>query len=169
MRRERVFIFIFILWLLAACQNDVPLDPDMLPANYDYAGGAYPNPVTLKGVTLRIEEARVMSADPGLKPGYVYVVVRMDLVNQSGQTVNAAEFSLIDEYLNLYKSWQTSVPFSQELTAMPATIGPNQVAEGEQVFLVPAAALQANLRLRWESAVMQSRIDLALNPLNMAP
>lgn len=166
MKQKRLIILMLFGLLLAACRNSNPINPDLLPANYNYAGGSFPNPITLNGVTVRIEEPRVEVADANLKQGYVYLVVHVRVSNQSSESVNASEFRLIDEYLNLYESWQTSVPFADGLTPMPQIIAAGQTAEGEHVFLLPAAALQANLRLRWQSAVHQSRIDLSLGTLS---
>lgn len=165
MRRKSFLILFVALFAFVACQPSEPINPDALPANYDYAAGAYPNPVTLNGVNVRVDQARVVPPDTSLASGYLYVVVTINVTNQSSQSVSATEFRLIDEYLNLYESWQTSVPFGQELTPMPEAIGPNQSASGDQVFIVPAPALQANLRLRWQSGVHESRIDLSLGPL----
>ncbi len=165
MKRTSILVLVAALWVLAACQSRELYNPDILPADYDYAAGAYPNPVTLNGVTVRINKARVVNPDQNLKPGYIYVVVDVNVSNQSGTSVNATEFRLIDEYLNLYESWQTSVPFGRDLTAMSEVIGPDRSSEGAQVFLIPASALQANLRLRWQSAGHQSRVDLALGSL----
>src|SRR5690606_30956790 len=109
----------FTLLLLAACRSNNTIDPDLLPTDYNYAGGSYPNPITLNGVTIRIEEPRIEAADENLKSGYVYLVVHVRVSNQSNESVNASEFRLIDEYLNLYESWQTSVPFAEGLTSMP--------------------------------------------------
>jgi len=160
-KRPTLFMLLMVLWLLAGCQPEAPLNPDVLPADYDYAAGSYPDPVTLNGITLRINQARVVAPDASLIPGYVYVVVNIGIANQSNLSVQASEFQLIDEYLNLYESWQISVPFGQELTAVPQTIGPGDTIQGDHAFLVPAPALQASLRLRWQSPALQSRIDPA--------
>ncbi|HRQ37471.1 MAG TPA: DUF4352 domain-containing protein [Chloroflexota bacterium] len=169
MKRSTLFIFFALLFWFVACQPQEEVNPDKLPANYDYAAGDASKSVTLKGVTIQVDETSTRPGneppDQALKPGYVYVVVKMTITNQSQKSVLATEFRLIDEYLNLYESWQTSAPFSRELTALPAEIGPGQSATGEQVFIVPQAALSANLRLRWQSGVQESRIDLSLGQL----
>lgn len=171
MKRSTLFIFLTLLIIFVACQPREEVNPDKLPANYDYAAGDASKSVTLKGVTIQVDETSTRSgdasADQPLKPGYVYVVVKMTITNQSQKSVLATEFRLIDEYLNLYESWQTSAPFSRDLTALPAEIGPGQSATGEQVFIVPQPALSANLRLRWQSGVHESRIDLSLGQLPM--
>lgn len=170
MKRSTLFIFFALLFWFVACQPDEEVNPDTLPANFDYAAGDASRSVTLKGVTIQVDEASTRPgsepADQALKnPGYVYVVVKMTITNQSQKSVLATEFRLIDEYLNLYESWQTSAPFSRDLTALPAEIGPGQSATGEQVFIVPDPALNASLRLRWQSGVHESRIDLSLGQL----
>ncbi len=169
MKRSTLFIFLAILFLFVACQPEEEVDPDTLPANYDYAAGDASESVTLNGVTIQVDETSTRSgnepADQPLKPGYVYVVVKMTITNQSQKPVLATDFRLIDEYLNLYESWQTSAPFANELTPLPAEIAPGQSATGDQVFIVPQAALSASLRLRWQSSVHESRIDLSLGQL----
>ncbi len=169
MKRSTLFIFLTFLIMFVACQPREEVNPDKLPANYDYAAGDASKSVTLKGVTIQVDEVSTrpgnISAEDPLKPGYVYVVVKMTITNQSQKSVLATEFRLIDEYLNLYESWQTSAPFSRDLTALPAEIGAGQSATGEQVFIVPQPALSANLRLRWQSGVHESRIDLSLGQL----
>lgn len=166
MKRSTLFIFLTLLIWFVACQPEEEINPDVLPANYDYAAGNASDPVTLKGVTVQVDETGTRpgnsSSDNPLKPGYSYVVVKMTVTNQSQKSVLATEFRLIDEYLNLYESWQTSAPFSNDLTPLPAEIEPGQSATGEQVFIVPDPSLNANLRLRWQSGVQESRIDLSL-------
>lgn len=169
MKRSTLFIFFALLFWFVACQPDEEVNPDTLPANFDYAAGDASRSVTLKGVTIQVDEASTrpgnVPEDDQLLTDYVYVVVKMTITNQSQQSVLATEFRLIDEYLNLYESWQTSAPFANELTPLPAEIGPGQSATGEQVFIVPDPALSASLRLRWQSGVHESRIDLSLGQL----
>lgn len=167
MKLKSLFILITALIILPACQGDAPVNPDVLPTDFDYAAGDFPHAVTLNNVSIDVKEARVVPPDPELVPGYVYVVLTISITNRSERSVRADEFNLLDEYINLYESWQTNVSFGHELTAMPDQIGPGQAAEGNQVFIVPSPALQANMRVRWQSAALESRIDLFLGELSL--
>ncbi|MCP4362892.1 MAG: hypothetical protein GY796_33220 [Chloroflexi bacterium] len=166
MKRVSIFTLIVALFIFAACQSGDPYNPDVLPANYDYAAGATPHSVILNGVTIKVENAHIVPGDANLIAGYVYVIMTIEVFNQSDKSVSATEFRLIDRYLNVYESWQTNGPANQSLTPMPKVIGPGQTTQGEHVFILPTPVLQADLRLRWESPVHESRIDLSLGPLS---
>ena len=92
----------------------------------------------------------------------------MNLTNQNETPVSSRDFTLVDEYLNEYESWQTNVAFGSALQAMPELIDQNNTVSSNHVFIVPAASLQANLKLRWDSPRTLSRIDVALGDLAMA-
>ena len=72
---------------------------------------------------------------------------------------------MLDEYLNEYYSWQTDVPFADSLQAMPEFINPNEATTGQQVFIVPSATLNANMKVRWQSIPHLSRIDVSVGPI----
>jgi hypothetical protein len=160
---------IWAAFLLTACSSASFSDPDALPEDYDYASGDRAIAVTLNNVVLQVENVQAIQGDVSLVPGYVYVVVTISVSNQSSEPVSAMDFQLVDEYLNLYTSWQNNAPFAAQLTAMPVEVGPGQSATGDQVFLAPVSALQANLKLRWESAAHQSRIDIRLGNMAVTP
>lgn len=162
MKLKNIFTLVVAFILFAACQGDDPVNPDALPADFDYAAGDYPHAVTLNNVSIDVRDTRVVQPNTDIVPGYVYIVSTINVTNRSEQPVRADEFNLLDEYINLYESWQTNVSFGHELTPMPETIESSQAAEGDQVFIVPASALQANMRLRWQSSPHESRIDLFL-------
>jgi hypothetical protein len=88
------------------------------------------------------------------------------VTNQNETAVSSRHFTLVDEYLNEYESWQTNVAFGSALKTMPETIEQGQTTSANHVFIVPAAALQANLKLRWDSPLALSRIDVALGNLS---
>lgn len=165
MNRHTLIVLLAVLLGFAACGSQEPANPDMLPAEFDYAAGNYPYSVTLNQVTVQVESTQVIPSDGNLKPGYVYVVVTARVTNQSEDVVNSSEFRLIDEYLNWYESWQTNVSFGHELTALPIMISNGESVVGDQVFITPESTLAAGLNFRWQSAELQSRIDIALGSL----
>ena len=77
----------------------------------------------------------------------------------------STQFSMRDQYLNQYQSWQTNVSFASSLQAMPEFVGTNQSTTGQQVFIVPEAALKANMLVRWQSIPHESRIDISVGEL----
>jgi hypothetical protein len=73
--------------------------------------------------------------------------------------------TLVDNHNNIYVSWQEPLPYEAQLTPMPLSVDTGEGVTGNLVFIVPKAATQDNLRLRWESASHESRIDVFLGPL----
>jgi hypothetical protein len=154
------------LFVLVGCGGDDAAIPvEMQMGDFDFAAGNRNFQVALNGVILQINEVQVIAGDDAVVPGYVYVVPRILVTNQSDQLVAATEFMLVDEYLNLYESWQTNVSFGESLSAMPAVIRRGEATAGDHVFIVPASALRANLKMRWESSNHQSRIEITLGDL----
>lgn len=164
-------LFGSLLWTsLGACsQEDPAIQNEMQVGDFDYAAGNRSFQVALNGVVLQINQVDVLPGDTNVAAGYVYVVPRINVTNQSETPVTATEFMLVDEYLNQYKSWQTNVSFYENLTPMPAAIVNGDALAGDHVFIVPAAALQSNLKVRWESSNHQSRIEISLGNLAVAP
>jgi hypothetical protein len=107
----------------------------------------------------------VYASDGNIAAGYVYVVPTVNVTNQNEIAVSNRNFTLVDEYLNEYESWQTNVAFGSALQTMPELVDQGESVSSNHVFIVPAASLQANLKLRWDSPLTLSRIDIALGDL----
>lgn len=164
--RSVLFLAVTLL-TLAACA-DAPPTPEALPTDYNYAAGELNFSVALGGVVVQVTDVQVYASDGNIASGYVYVVPTVNVTNQNDTAVSSRDFTLVDEYLNEYESWQTNVAFGSALKTMPESIERGQSASSNHVFIVPAASLQANLKLRWDSHITLSRIDIALGDLGGA-
>ena len=164
MKLRSVLIFAVLTIILTACAQEEPL-VEALPTDYNYAAGELNFSVALGGVVVQVTEVEVFASDGNIASGFVYVVPTVSVTNQSETAVSNRDFTLVDEYLNEYESWQTNVAFGSALQTMPEEIGLGKNASANHVFIVPAAALQANLKMRWDSPVTLSRIDVSLGDL----
>ncbi|MCA9918058.1 MAG: hypothetical protein KC445_08905 [Anaerolineales bacterium] len=165
--RSLLFLAIMLL-TLAACSADATPAPEALPTDYNYAAGEVNFSVALSGVVIQVTDVEVYASDGNIASGYVYVVPTVSVTNQNDTAVSNRDFTLVDEYLNEYESWQTNVGFGAALQAMPDTVKTGETVTANHVFIVPSASLQANLKLRWDSPVTLSRIDVALGDLGVA-
>ncbi len=165
MKLRSVLFLAMMLLTLAACAEEPPA-PEALPTDYNYASGVLNSSVALGGVVIQITDVQVYASDGNIAAGYVYVVPTVNVTNQNETAVSSRDFTLVDEYLNEYESWQTNVAFGSALNAMPDAVAQGENASSNHVFIVPAASLQANLKLRWDSPVTLSRIDVALGDLS---
>jgi hypothetical protein len=138
---------------------------ETLPTDYNYAAGELNFSVALSGVVIQVTDVQVYASDGNIASGYVYVVPTVQVTNQNETAVSNRDFTLVDEYLNEYESWQTNVAFGSQLLTMPEAIERGQTVSANHVFIVPAASLQANLKLRWDSPMTLSRIDVSLGNL----
>lgn len=112
---------------------------------------------TPAGLLITVHEPRT---EPSLSDGYVNVIVKIEVENQGRDTV-PKNFVLIDEWSNEYQSWDT-IPVDG-LSALPFFIERDQVVSGAEVFIVPEAALDGNLRLIWLVERYNERIDVQLS------
>ena len=160
-----VLFLAVILLILAACAEAEPV-PEALPTDYNYAAGELNFSVALSGVVIQVTDVEVYASDGNIASGYVYVVPTVNVTNQNESPVSSRDFTLVDEYLNEYESWQTNVAFGSALKSMPDLVEQNDTVSSNHVFIVPAASLQANLKLRWDSPLTLSRIDVALGDLS---
>lgn len=167
MKLRSVLLLAVMLLLLAACGEAQPV-PEALPTDYNYAAGEINFSVALSGVVIQVTDVQVYASDGNIAQGYVYVVPTVSVTNQNETAVSSRDFSLVDEYLNEFESWQTNVAFGAALQTMPDSIATGDTVTANHVFIVPAASLQANLKLRWDSPVTLSRIDVALGDLSTA-
>ena len=164
MKLRSVLFLAVMLLFIAVCSEAQPV-PEALPTDYNYAAGELNFSVALSGVVIQVTDVEVYASDGNIASGYVYVVPTVNVTNQNETAVSNRDFSLVDEYLNEYESWQTNVAFGSALQTMPDSITQGNNASANHVFIVPAAALQANLKLRWDSPVTLSRIDISLGDL----
>jgi hypothetical protein len=161
--RSVLFLAVMLL-ILAACAEEPPV-PEALPTDYNYAAGELNFSVALNGVVIQVTDVEVYASDGNIAAGYVYVVPTVNVTNQNEIAVSNRNFTLVDEYLNEYESWQTNVAFGSALQTMPELVDQGESVSSNHVFIVPAASLQANLKLRWDSPLTLSRIDIALGDL----
>lgn len=165
MKLRSVLFLAMMLLTLVACSQETTV-PEALPTDYNYAAGELSFSVALSGVVVQVTDVEVYASDGNIASGYVYVVPTVNVTNQNETAVSSRDFTLVDEYLNEYESWQTNVAFGSALEAMPEEIKQGETVSSNHVFIVPAASLQANLKLRWDSPVTLSRIDVALGNLS---
>ncbi len=165
MKFRSLFAFLVVSLLLNGCglvSRNADTGTDAAP-NYDYASGGQDFSVLLKGVGMQVES---VIPRPAERAGYTYLVLTVSLVNESKNPVVPGSFVLVDDVSNQYASQQTNVPFGSELTGLPLAVNKgDEGVTGHIVFEVPNSALQANLRLRWESDAHQSRIEIFLGAL----
>ena len=168
MKIKIVLALIVVSLILAACNtNNAQLEEEFPHEGFSYAAGEITFPITVNGVVIQVTGVQVFPGDDDVHAGYVYVVPTINITNRSDEPVFANQFSMRDEYFNEYQSWQTNVSFANQLQAMPEYVNTNQTTTGQQVFLVPEPALKANMLLRWQSLVHESRIDVAVGELSL--
>lgn len=164
--KVRSALFFAVMTLLLMACREAELAPQALPTDYNYAAGEMNFSVALSGVVIQVTDVQVYASDGNIASGYVYVVPKVQVTNQNETAVSSRDFTLVDEYLNEYESWQTNVAFGSQLLTMPESVSQGETISANHVFIVPAAALQANLKLRWNSPLTLSRIDVALGNLS---
>ncbi|VAW41565.1 hypothetical protein MNBD_CHLOROFLEXI01-2139 [hydrothermal vent metagenome] len=164
MKVRSVLFFAVMTFMLIACREAQPV-PEALLTDYNYAAGEMNFSVALSGVVVQVTDVQVYASDGNIASGYVYVVPAVQVTNQNETAVSSRDFSLVDEYLNEFESWQTNVAFGSQLLTMPEAVKQGETVSANHVFIVPAAALQANLKLRWDSPITLSRIDVSLGNL----
>lgn len=166
MKIKSILTIMSLALFLSACNpaND-ELTAEFPPENFGFAAGEMNFPVSVNGVVIQVTEVQIFARDENITEGYVYVVPTINVTNRSDEPVLSTQFSMRDQYLNQYQSWQTNVSFADSLQAMPDFVGTNQSAMGQQVFIVPEAALKANMLVRWQSLPHESRIDISVGEL----
>ncbi len=133
---------------------------------YDYASGQLNFSVLLNGVGIEVNRIDLRPKDDDATiNGYTYVILTTSIVNESENPVVPGNFVLVDQSGNQYVSKQTNVPFADLLQRLPLAVDTSDSVSGHQVFEVPNSALGANLRMRWESALHESQIEIFLGPL----
>jgi hypothetical protein len=163
--KSLIALIAFTFILIACTPNNTNLTEDFPPENFGYAAGEKNFPVSVNGVVVQVTDIQVYAGDENIIEGYVYVVPTISVTNRSKEPVLSTQFSMLDQYINEYQSWQTNVSFASSLQAMPEYINTNEVTTGQQVFIVPAATLNANMLVRWQSIIHESRIDISVGEL----
>lgn len=132
----------------------------------DFAQGVYGFASELKGVWIQVDNVQTISAAGDGKPGFIYVVLTLSIENRSEESLIPASIILVDQFENAYPSQQDgSASFSNQLVTMPLSLQPGESVTGNELYLVPESALNADLRMRWESPIHNSRIDILLGAL----
>lgn len=167
MKYPRFIIIIFVVLLtLSACNTnqDANVDDDAA-AEYNYAAGSLKYPVLLNGVGIQVSTAGLLAVEDESNDEYVHVVLTLTITNQSDADIVPPTMTLVDEHDNIYQSWQSPLPYEDQLSRLPLSVPPGESGTGNLVFTVPQPAIKDNLRLRWESPFHQSRIDVFLGPI----
>jgi hypothetical protein len=167
-RLSRLLFILLMSVALVGCGLRRETATSSLPSGdyTNYAAGELQFPVALNGVVVQVNSVRVRPWDSSIAPGYVYIITTLNVTNQSENVVSATDFALVDEYLNVYESWQTNVSFGRDLDTMPEVVERGESVSSHHVFIVPQSTLQANLKMRWESGTHESRIDVSLGDLD---
>ncbi|KAA3658578.1 MAG: hypothetical protein DWQ04_24680 [Chloroflexi bacterium] len=164
MKFRSLFFILVVSLLLSGCGllgNNADTG-ESITQDYDYASGGQNFSVLLNGVGMKIDSVIPRS---GARVGYTYLVLTVELVNQSSNPIVPETFVLVDDASNKYAS-QKNLAFESELTRLPLFVNKgDEGVTGHIIFEVPNAALQADLRLRWESESHKSRIDIFLGAL----
>ncbi|MBE2222512.1 MAG: hypothetical protein IAF02_13275 [Anaerolineae bacterium] len=164
-----IIILVIIIFGLASCRNkQEPTEEELsgaIPQEYNYASGSLGYPVLLNGVGIEVLQAGLVAVEDTSNPNYVHIILTLTVTNESSDVVVPPGMTLVDNHKNIYVSWQEPLPYEDQLSPMPLSVTTGEGITGNLVFIVPLAATQDNLRLRWESEQHQSRIDVFLGPL----
>jgi len=162
---QRFIIILFSLSLvMTACQRAASgTGDDNLQTNY--AAGSLSYPVLLNGVGIQVDQAGLLSVQDASNPDYAHVVLALTVSNQSEYDVVPPTMTLVDAHGNIYPAWQSVLPYEEQIVRLPLAVADGDSGSGNLVFIVPKTAVQDDLRLRWESAVHQSRIDVFLGTI----
>lgn len=164
------FIIILVIFMLAlaGCRRNEPTEEELsgeIPDAYNYASGSLGYPVLLNGIGIEVLQAGIVAVEDASNPEYVHIILTLTVTNESENVVVPPGMTLVDNHNNIYVSWQGPLPYEDQLTPMPLNVPADEGITGNLVFIVPKAATQDNLRLRWESDSLQARIDVFLGPL----
>jgi len=162
-----IVILAAFMFILAACRSNQPTEEELIgeiPETYNYASGSLGYPVLLNGVGIEVAQAGLLTVQDA-NPNYTHVLLTLTVTNESTTVVVPPGMTLVDNHNNIYVSWQAPLPYEDQLVRMPLNVETGKGATGNLVFIVPHAATQDNLRLRWESDSHQARIDVFLGPL----
>ncbi len=168
MKYQKFIVILLILsFALAACRrSEEPSDEELsgaIPQEYNYASGSLGYPVLLNRVGIEVATAGLPAVQEDSNPGYVHVALDLTVTNESEFVVVPPGMTLVDDHNNIYVSWQDELPY--EITKMPLSVDSGKGATGHLVYIIPKAAIEDNLRLRWESDIHQSRIDVFLGSI----
>ena len=164
-----IIILAVIMFVLAGCRkNEEPTEEELsgaIPETYNYASGSLGYPVLLNGVGIEVQQAGLPAVQEDANPDYVHVLLELSVTNESDSVVVPPGMTMVDDHNNIYVSWQEEVPYESSLTRMPLSVNEGEGPTGHLVYILPKAATQDNLRLRWESELHQSRIDVFLGSI----
>ena len=161
-----IIILIIILSALTACKNeDETAEAGEMPTTYNYASGSMGYPVLLNGIGIELLQAGIVAENSSDNPNYVNIILALTVTNESDYVAVPPAMTLVDDHNNIYVSQQEPLPYEEQLTRMPLSVTEGEGFTGNLVFIVPAAAVQDNLRLRWQSETLKARIDVFLGPL----
>jgi hypothetical protein len=163
MKLRTLLAIIFLGFALTACglARSTPATEEEMQNNYDYAAGGMNFSVLLNGVGIQVTQVELQAADD-VRPGYTYVVLTYNIVNNSELPILPAGLVLVDDVNSQYGNVAPHDSFAARFTAFPLTINKGEAFTGNQTFLVPNPTLTTNLKLRWESGPHESRIEVTL-------
>jgi hypothetical protein len=166
-----IIILVVILLVVAGCRGDEPAEEDVngsVPREYNYASGFLKYPVLLNSVGIEVQTVGLPAMQEDANNDYVQVLLQLTVTNESESVVVPPGMMLVDDHNNIYVSWQEPLPYEDQLTRMPLSVDTGESATGNLIYIIPIAATQDNLRLRWESDLHKSRIDVFLGPIGGA-
>lgn len=164
-----IIILVILVFSLAACRsNSEPTEEELsgaVPQEYNYASGSLGYPVLLNGVGIEVQKAGLPAVQEDANPNYVHVLLELSVTNESNSVVVPPGMTLVDDHNNIYVPWQEELPYESQITRMPLSVNPGEGPSGHLAYIIPRSATQDNLRLRWESDLHQSRIDVFLGAI----
>ncbi|PID84863.1 MAG: hypothetical protein CSA11_10905 [Chloroflexi bacterium] len=169
MKYQKFIILLLLITLsLAACRRgqNQPTEEELsktMPQEHNYASGSVGYPVLTNGVGIEVDRAGLPAVQDDSNPDYVHVILDLTVTNESEYVVVPPGMTLVDDHDNIYVSWQDELPY--DIVRMPLSVNSGAGVTGHLAYVVPKAAIQDNLRLRWESDLHQCRIDVFLGPL----
>jgi hypothetical protein len=161
--RRFILFTLIVLLTLAACRPNTSISEEV--QTYDYAAGSLNYPVLLNGVGIQIDQAGLLAVQDESNEDYVHVLLTLTISNQSEADVVPPTMTLVDDHGNVYQSWQSPLPYEDQISRVPLAVPEGDSGTGNLIFIVPRPAITDNLRLRWDSAIHQSRIDVFLGEL----
>jgi hypothetical protein len=163
-----IIILAVIIFTMAGCKQDEPTEEEInsnIPEEYNYASGFLGYPVLLNGVGIEVQSAGLPAMQEDTNNDYVQVLLQLTVTNESDSVVVPPGMTLVDDHNNIYVSWKEPLPYGDQLTPIPLSVDTGDSATGNLVYIIPKAATQDNLRLRWESELHMARIDAFLGPI----
>jgi len=162
--RRFIILFFSAILVLTACRRAQDSSGNESQQT-NYAAGSINYPLLLNGVGLQVDQAGFLAEQDALNADYAHIILSLAVTNQSEYDVVPPTMTLVDAHGNIYPAWQSALPYEDQINRLPLTVPTGESGIGNLIFIIPKSALQDNLRLRWESTIHQSRIDVFLGTI----